>query len=89
MTFADNMDWLDPQTVYWLVVKVSSADGDILMSEEYPFSVPMAALDDVRVDDAEAAYYTISGVALPGRPTSPGVYVSLRPGTAPRRIIVR
>lgn len=89
LTFADNMDWLDPKAIYWLVVKVSSPDGDILMSEEYPFSVPMAALDDVRVDDAEAAYYTISGVALPGRPTSPGVYITLRPGIAPQRIIVR
>lgn len=52
--------------------------------------VPGDAIDDIEADDTftPEAYYTLDGILLPARPSTPGIYIA-RSGTAARKIAIR
>ncbi|MCI9054779.1 MAG: hypothetical protein HFJ87_06520 [Muribaculaceae bacterium] len=88
MSFAGDLDHLDSSLTYTLRVVAVSRDDEVCVGDGYPFSVPTASVvDGMCAAGGEPSYFTLSGLALPACPSTPGVYI-VKKGTSVSKIII-
>lgn len=87
------IEGLDPETRYTYRVNYLDMDNNVMFSSEGNFQTPQGlptGVDEVSSPDTEAvSYYTLDGIMLPGRPSRPGVYITVTPTGASRKIQIR